>query len=126
MNTGSSNTTWSSTGWPRLDNARKNRRSGFAGGTQLVLYHKDLTELKRRLETITSDQYDEAYQSKHNAWIGGRSEVLSNFKPGTKSFHLIFSGRDGEGTYCCCCCCCRRAVTNGAGYSCGANDGSLG
>jgi hypothetical protein len=31
------NVTWFS-GWPRLDNSRKNMQSGFAGGTQLILY----------------------------------------------------------------------------------------
>jgi hypothetical protein len=60
---------------------------------------KDLTALKQRLEAITIDQYDEAYQVKHNAWIGGREGVLTTFKPGTKSFHLIFSGRDGDGVF---------------------------
>ena len=95
---GSEATMWS-TGWPRLDNSLKNQRSGFAGGTQLMLYRKDLTLLKQRLEPITPEQYDAAYQLEHNAWIGGRDDVLTTFKPGTKSFHLIFSGRDGHGVY---------------------------
>ena len=89
---------WSS-GWQRLDNRKKNGREGFAGGTQLILYRKDLSALKRRLAGIPPEQYDAAYQSEHNAWIGNREGVLEKFKPGTKSFHLIFSGRDGHGVF---------------------------
>ena len=89
---------WSS-GWPRIDNRKKNGREGFAGGTQLVLYKADLSALRRRLASIPSEQYDAAYQTKHNAYIGNRESVLERFKPGTKSFHLIFSGRDGHGVF---------------------------
>ncbi len=89
---------WSS-GWPRLDNRKKNGREGFAGGTQLVLYRTDLTALRQRLASIPPEQYDATYQSEHNAWIGNRESVLERFKPGTKSFHLIFSGRDGHGVF---------------------------
>jgi hypothetical protein len=89
---------WSS-GWPRIDNRKKNGREGFAGGTQLVLYKADLSALRRRLASIPSEQYDAAYQTEHNAYIGNRESVLERFKPGTKSFHLIFSGRDGHGVF---------------------------
>ena len=69
---------WSS-GWPRLDNRKKNGREGFAGGTQLILYRKDLSALKRRLAGIPPEQYDAAYQSEHKRldWQpGGRAREV--------------------------------------------------
>lgn len=65
----------------------------------MVLYRTDVSKIKERLARIPAEHYDEAYQSQHNAFIQGRESVLTTFKPGTKSFHLIFSGRDGHGVF---------------------------
>lgn len=86
---------WDS-GYARLDNSRKNTRVGFDGGVQMILYHEDLSELKKALLAMPAHFWEPEYQKKANAYIMGRDSQLAQFKPGTQTIHLIFSDRDAQ------------------------------
>jgi len=89
---------WDS-GYPRLDNSRKNARVGFDGGIQMILYHEDVSELKKAVLSMPSEYWEPEYQKKSNAYITGRDNQLAQFKPGTRTIHLIFSDRDAENVF---------------------------
>ena len=89
---------WDS-GYPRLDNSRKNSRVGFDGGVQMILFHEDLSELKKAVLDMPSHYWEPEHQKKLNAFITGRDNQLAQFKPGTKAIHLIFSDRDAHNVF---------------------------
>lgn len=89
---------WDS-GYPRLDNELKNTQVGFDGGIQLILYHEDLSDLKKAVFDLPRSYWEPETQMKENAYIAGRSSQLDRFKPGTKSIHLIFSDRNAENVF---------------------------
>lgn len=89
---------WDS-GHPRLDNDRKNRETGFAGGVQMLLYKEDVSELKKALLQMPEESWSPEVQKKENAFLEGREGNLNQFKPGTSAIHLIFSDRQGENVF---------------------------
>ena len=89
---------WES-GYPHLDNAKKNSLTGYAGGVQMLLYTEDVRQLKNAVLSMPDYYWDSEEQSKSNAFIQGREGQLSTFKPGTKSIHLIFSDRDAQDVF---------------------------
>lgn len=89
---------WDS-GHPRLDNSLKNRKTGFAGGVQMLLYKEDVSELKQALLQLPEDSWSPEVQKKENAFLEGREGNLNQFKPGTSAIHLIFSDRQGENVF---------------------------
>ena len=89
---------WES-GYPHLDNAKKNSLTGFAGGVQMLLYTEDLQQLKQAVLSMPDYYWDFEEQSKSNAFIQGREGQLNTFKPGTKAIHLIFSDRDAQDVF---------------------------
>ncbi|KAI8108901.1 hypothetical protein M9435_005318 [Picochlorum sp. BPE23] len=89
---------WDS-GHPRLDNSLKNRKTGFAGGVQMLLYKEDVSKLKQALLQMPEDAWSPEVQKKENAFLAGREGNLNQFKPGTSAIHLIFSDRQGEDVF---------------------------
>jgi len=89
---------WDS-GHPRLDNSLKNRKTGFAGGVQMLLYKEDVSKLKQALLQLPEDAWSPEVQKKENAFLEGREGNLNQFKPGTSAIHLIFSDRQGEDVF---------------------------
>ncbi|WPT14105.1 hypothetical protein PSENEW3_00000236 [Picochlorum sp. SENEW3] len=89
---------WDS-GHPRLDNGLKNRKTGFAGGVQMLLYKEDVSKLKQALLQMPEDWWSPEVQKKENAFLAGREGNLNQFKPGTSAIHLIFSDRQGEDVF---------------------------
>lgn len=89
---------WDS-GHPRLDNSLKNRKTGFAGGVQMLLYKEDVSKLKQALLQMPEDVWSPEVQKKENAFLAGREGNLNQFKPGTSAIHLIFSDRQGEDVF---------------------------
>lgn len=89
---------WDS-GYPRLNNSRKNSRVGFDGGVQMILYHEDVSELKKAVTSLPLHYWEPEYQKTDNAYITGRDNQLAQFKPGTRSIHLIFSDRDAQNVF---------------------------
>ena len=65
----------------------------------MILYHEDLSELKKAVLAMPAHYWDPEYQKKANAYIMGRDGQLAQFKPGTKTINLIFSDRDAENVF---------------------------
>eukprot|EP00889_Picochlorum_renovo_P008420 jgi/Picre1/35450/NNA_002912.t1 len=63
---------WDS-GHPRLDNSLKNRKTGFAGGVQMLLYKEDVSKLKQALLQMPEDAWSPEVQKKEmHSWQGGK------------------------------------------------------
>lgn len=84
------------TGYPRLDNASKDKSHGLGSGAQLPLLRFDQKALKEYLLSLPMEDWGEEAARKSNAWLTGREGNLNQFKPGTSAIHMIFSDNKGD------------------------------
>jgi hypothetical protein len=87
---------WAS-GLPYLNVETKT--DGFKAGVELMLLKADVNKLKAELLSMPLEYWEDTYQSKYNAFLQGRESNLNQFKPGTKTIHLIFSDQGGMDVY---------------------------
>ena len=89
---------WAS-GYPRLDNALKDKSHGLSSGAQLPLFRWDSKSVKDYLLSLPIEDWGEEEARRSNAWLTGREENLHQFKPGTLAIHLLFSDNTGTDVF---------------------------